>query len=234
MLLDRNGRLETLRLPKDLTASAGAPMAMPRAATSPAAGLAARRHQRERHAPHGYRAAGAARPRGASRRVSRDPGSRSRDVRSAAVSSPATSSPTSTEPCSTMRARAFRSSNPSANPRKRTSRCCATASRKSSSSIRRNCKTSRRTASETPEGGPERPPPRVAPCASAPRRVVCCDLGLLRRRRVVRPAADPIHGELPRSRHSHGDRAGSAGHRPTDHHRPARARAADGASRTRR
>jgi general secretion pathway protein C len=29
VLLDRNGRLETLRLPKDLTASSGAPMAMP-------------------------------------------------------------------------------------------------------------------------------------------------------------------------------------------------------------
>ncbi len=29
VLLDRNGRLETLRLPKELTASAGAPMAMP-------------------------------------------------------------------------------------------------------------------------------------------------------------------------------------------------------------
>jgi general secretion pathway protein C len=29
VLLDRNGRLETLRLPKDLTASAGSPMAMP-------------------------------------------------------------------------------------------------------------------------------------------------------------------------------------------------------------
>ncbi len=31
VLLDRNGRLETLRLPKELTASAGAPMAMPSA-----------------------------------------------------------------------------------------------------------------------------------------------------------------------------------------------------------
>lgn len=38
VLLDRNGRLETLRLPKELTASAGAPMAMPQLPQAPQQG----------------------------------------------------------------------------------------------------------------------------------------------------------------------------------------------------
>ena len=41
--------------------------------------------------------------------------------------------------------------------------------------------------------------------------------------------ATAAHGELPRSGHPHGRGASPAGHRAADHHRPARARAGDGA-----